>query len=102
MMKDIAALIQKGLPPDTLLLDVRTREEFEAGHLPGAHCIPHTLLESRLEELRTFKSMIIYCRVGGRAQFAASVLEDAEFENIYVATRDGFLSWETQGFPIER
>jgi rhodanese-related sulfurtransferase/DNA-binding MarR family transcriptional regulator len=44
------------------LLDVRPREEFDAGHLPGAHSLPLRELEERLAELPRDKTIIAYCR----------------------------------------
>lgn len=44
------------------LLDVRPREEFEAGHLPGARSVPLRELEERLAELPRDKTIIAYCR----------------------------------------
>ncbi len=58
-----------------VLLDVRTRAEFHAGHLPGAVNIPVDELHGRAHELRARSAaVVVYCRSGGRSATAASVL----------------------------
>jgi rhodanese-related sulfurtransferase len=47
---------------DLLLLDVRPREEYEAGHLPQAISLPYDELEKRLAELPAGKTIVAYCR----------------------------------------
>ncbi len=47
---------------DVLFLDVRPREEYEAGHLPGAWHVPIEELEQRLEELPRDRLIVTYCR----------------------------------------
>jgi rhodanese-related sulfurtransferase/predicted transcriptional regulator len=47
---------------DAILIDVRPREEYEAGHIEGAHSIPIEELEGRLEELPGDREIVAYCR----------------------------------------
>jgi rhodanese-related sulfurtransferase len=47
---------------DVVLVDVRSREEFEAGHIDGARSIPIDELEQHLAELPTDREVIAYCR----------------------------------------
>lgn len=69
---------------DLLILDVRTPEEFQAGHIPGAVNIPHTALPHRLEELRPYrdKEVVVYCETGVRARIAEQVLQQAGFTQV--------------------
>jgi rhodanese-related sulfurtransferase len=70
------ALVANG----ALLLDVRTREEFASGHVPGATNIPVQELGARLGELKPAKqTIVVYCRSGGRSASAASVLRQAGY-----------------------
>jgi len=57
-----------------VLLDVRTREEFMAGHVEGALNIPVQELASRLNEVRKGKGVVVYCRSGGRSATATQIL----------------------------
>lgn len=56
------------------LLDVRTPEEFAAGHVEGAVNIPVQDLEQRLEEVPTDKPVVVYCQSGRRSAKAAEIL----------------------------
>lgn len=70
---------------DYILLDVRTQEEYDAGHLEGAILIPHDELAGRAaKELQNPNAMIlIYCRSGNRSEQAANILKDLEYCNVY-------------------
>lgn len=63
-----------------LLLDVRTPEEFNAGHIPGARNIPVQELQSRLGELEKWRSVVVYCRSGARSATAKALLTKAGHE----------------------
>lgn len=70
--QDIPALLAD---PDTAVLDVRTREEWDAGHVEGAALLPVDELRSRLGELDKTKTYAIYCGVGYRAYVACLILK---------------------------
>lgn len=59
------------------LLDVRTPQEFAAGHIPGAVNVPIDELRSRLNELPTNRSIATYCQVGQRGYLATRILRQA-------------------------
>lgn len=82
-----------------IVLDVRTPEEFAAGHVPGAVLIPYDQLPARLGELDRSRWVLVYCKSGRRAGIAEGVLEDAGFE---VRQIDGsWLRWQAESRPIE-
>ena len=58
-----------------LVLDVRTQEEFAAGHVPGAVLIPVQELQQRVGELPADKPILIVCRTGRRAAGAYTLLQ---------------------------
>lgn len=67
------------------VLDVRTRAEFEAGHLPGAVNIPYTRLKVRLEELPAEpRPLYIHCGSGKRAALASAFLQSLGHSVIHV------------------
>ena len=72
-MEEAAELIGK---EGTVLLDVRTEEEFRAGHIPGAICIPNeTIGKTAPPELPDKdQTVYIYCRSGNRSKQAAEKL----------------------------
>lgn len=65
---------------DCILLDVRTEEEFENGHIEGAVNIPVDSLRSRLNELDKEKLVIVYCKVGIRGYIAERILKQNGFK----------------------
>ncbi|MFZ7101612.1 MAG: DsrE/DsrF/DrsH-like family protein [Peptococcaceae bacterium] len=66
----------------SMLLDVRTKEEFDLGSLKGAVNIPLDELRSRLMEIPRDKEVIIYCQVGLRGYLAYRILVQKGFKNI--------------------
>lgn len=59
-----------------MILDVRSFEEYDQGHVSGAINIPHNELENHIEELGIDKSqeLVVYCRSGRRAAIAENIL----------------------------
>ena len=67
-----------------IILDVRTQEEFDQGHIPGAILIPNTRIEFDAEEILTDMDQLIlvYCRSGRRSKQAAEILVEMGYTNI--------------------
>jgi rhodanese-related sulfurtransferase len=61
------------------VVDVRTPQEFSAGHIPGAVSIPVDELRSRLEEIPRGREIVAYCQVGQRGYLATRILRQAGF-----------------------
>lgn len=86
-----------------LVLDVRTPEEWAAGHVPGALNVPHQDLPARLQEFEDFREreVVVYCERGGRASVAEAALREAGFRD--VRQLEGNMSgWRARGLPVER
>ncbi|MDR3072946.1 MAG: FAD-dependent oxidoreductase, partial [Clostridiales Family XIII bacterium] len=82
-------------PEKELILDVRTRGEFEAGHITGAKLMPVDDLRDILSDLPEDKTAPIhlYCRVGIRGYIAARILRQNGYTNIHNLS-GGWLTWE--------
>ena len=67
-----------------IILDVRTQEEYDQGHIPGAIVISHDEIEEKAEEVLTDKKQLIlvYCRSGRRSKLAAEALVELGYTNI--------------------
>ncbi|HEY9035416.1 MAG TPA: cyclic nucleotide-binding domain-containing protein [Pseudomonadales bacterium] len=76
-----------------LWVDVRTQDEFEAGHVPGAFHLPLGLLRLKLRLLDPNRSCIVYCNSGRRSAIAEHLLREAGFAQV-AALKNGF-----EGFP---
>ena len=70
---------------DILLLDIRTKEEFEEQSIPKAINIPLSTLLFNISEIEEYKykSVIVYCRSGHRSITACSLLSMEGFEKLY-------------------
>jgi phage shock protein E len=88
---------------DLVVLDVRTPEEFAAGHVPGAVNVPHDQVGARLGELDKFrdKDVVVYCRSGRRSGLALSVLEQAGFKRLGHLEGD-MNAWSAAGRPTAK
>ncbi len=76
---------------DTLFLDVRTREEFTFGAIPGAVNIPLDELRGRIDELPHDKDIYIYCAIGLRGYLALKILMGHGFNRVR-----NLLAWRLQ------
>ena len=82
------------------VVDVRTRSEWEAGHLPGVDNIPYGELLDRLDELPKHRPLVLHCQTGSRSAIAASVLEAAGMTNVS-SLDGGYERWAAAGMPVE-
>ena len=69
---------------DYVILDVRTQEEFDAGHIPGAILIPNTEIADRAEQELPNKDqlLLVYCRSGNRSKQASQILVELGYTDI--------------------
>ena len=67
-----------------IILDTRTQEEYDQGHIPGAIVISHDEVLEKAESILTDKDQLIlvYCRSGRRSKLAAQDLVDLGYTNI--------------------
>lgn len=87
----------------TVLLDVRTPEEFALGRVPGAVNVPLGDLSRRLSEFTAHKDaeIVVYCEAGMRAGHAVGLMSQAGFNQL--RTMDGHMrGWRQSGLPVER
>lgn len=82
------------------LVDVRTPEEFSGGYIPGAININLQELQQKLSRIPKDKPVIVYCRSGNRSAFAANILKQAGYTEVY--DLGGIIDWARQGLPITR
>jgi len=83
---------------DVHLLDVREKEEYREGHLPGAVSVPRGFLEMQIEEKVPDRDaeIIAYCQGGTRSLIAAKILKDMGYRNV-VSMSGGFGAWKGAG-----
>jgi len=87
---------------DFKILDVRTKEEYDAGHIKGSIFLAIEDVENEIENLIPDKNAKIYivCRSGGRSAMAQSILKEKGYTNTKNIV-GGMLEWQEKGLPIE-
>ena len=81
------------------VVDVRTRAEWEAGHIPGVPNIPASEIAARIGELPDTRPLVVHCQGGTRSTIAASLL-DAHGLTDVMDLPGGFAEWEGEGLPV--
>lgn len=81
------------------LIDVRTPEEYEAGHLQGATNIDFfsDSFREEIEKLDKHKPVLVYCKSGGRSSKSAAIFKELGFTKIY-NMEGGIISWSEAGY----
>lgn len=69
--------------PETVVIDVRTKEEYQGGHINQSLHIPVDELRGRLNEVPKGKTIYIYCKIGLRGYVATRILMQHGFEAVY-------------------
>jgi rhodanese-related sulfurtransferase len=94
--RELAARIAAGEP--IYLLDVRTREEFEAVKLPDAHLFTQELMQEILGNGSRQNLLVIYDHTGARSMDAAAYFQGHDFENVK-SLRGGIDAWSAEVDP---
>ena len=82
-----------------LLVDVREREEWQAGHVAGATHIPLGTLPGAASSLPKDREMLVICRTGNRSAKAQAKLAQAGFTQVTNVT-GGMTAWAEHDLPI--
>ena len=86
-----------------MLLDVREKDEYRAGFIPGAISLPRGFLEIQVEQKLPDKNakIVAYCAGGTRSALAAATLAELGYTNVETAN-PGFVRWKDLGYPQEK
>lgn len=97
--EELAERVRRG---EVMILDVRPREEYLAGHIPGAVSIPLNDLERRVNELPPDRQVVAYCRgpYCVLAVEAVAVLKGYGIDAIRMS--EGVIEWAEAGLPVAR
>jgi rhodanese-related sulfurtransferase len=89
---DIESWINK-INDDVIILDIRTKDEFESGTIPNSINIDFfTEIEEKLKTLDKSKTYLTFCRSGGRSSVNLNNMREKGFENVY-DLQGGILNW---------
>lgn len=67
---------------NAVLLDVRTRQEYMQGHIPGSINLPLQQIEDAEDEIEKDAKLFVYCLSGGRSSQATEMLRDMGFADV--------------------
>ena len=86
-----------------VVLDVRTKKEFNAGHIPGAKNLDVNSpnFEKELSKLDKSKVYLVHCATGRRSLAACEKMQQAGF-NALIEMPEGFRGWEKAGKPVKK
>ena len=84
-----------------VVVDVRDKKEFDAGHIVDAINIPFSALDTRLDELKKFRErpIVVTCKMGQHAGAAGKILHGAGFKQIKRLS-GGIGTWKADGMPL--
>ena len=87
--------------PGATVIDVRTPEEFAAGHIEGAvnYNVEGPDFAAQIGDLDPAGTYAVYCRSGNRSQVAVSAMSQAGINGIY-ELESGIVGWEEAGRPV--
>ena len=97
---EAAKIIAEG---KTVVVDVRTSDEFKDGHIQGAKNIDifSNGFEAEVAKLDKSKPTLVHCQSGGRSTRALKTFEKLGFKNL-IHLDDGFGGWEAAGKPVQK
>lgn len=84
---------------DIFILDVRTKEEYDTGHIKGSILIPLQEIEKRYNEIPRDRKILVYCKTGHRSTQASEILVKNGFKQIY-NMKGGITEWTKAGYEI--
>lgn len=86
---------------NAVIVDIRTKKEWDTGYITGSKHIPYAELKNRMTELDKYKTrpIIIVCNLGQTAGSASKLLKAAGFENA-MRLQGGMTEWKGQNLPI--
>lgn len=83
-----------------LCVDLRTEDEHNFSHIPGAINIPLDQLQNHLSELKGYDKVILQCTSGARSEFACNVLP-TNIKCNTLSLEGGITKWESEGFDVK-
>ena len=91
---------QKGT---NVVLDVRTKKEYQEGHIPGSVLIDFNSpdFDKEIAKLDKSKTYLVHCAAGGRSAKACKKMESMNFQSLY-NLEGGMGAWQKQGKPVEK
>jgi len=86
---------------DAVVVDIRDKKEFDAGHIVDSINIPLAKLKQRVSELKKHKDkpVLVVCKLGQHSGDAAKTLEEAGHSEV-IRLSGGVTEWKSQSYPL--
>ena len=86
---------------NAILVDLRTKEDYDAGHIMSALNYPHQDFENQMHELDRYKErpIILVCDMGRNSANIGEKLKKADFKNIF-RLNGGMMTWTQENLPV--
>ncbi|MEW6702792.1 MAG: metalloregulator ArsR/SmtB family transcription factor [Bacteroidota bacterium] len=97
----IEELWQRLQNDEVTLIDVRPKEEFESGHIPGALSIPLSELKNKLVQIPTGKDVVAYCRGPYCVLAAEAIALLKKYGYKSLRFKEDIYNWKEAGLPVE-
>ena len=100
-----AEFMEKIKEPTVVVIDVRTKREYEKGHIEGAINHPHKLIlkESSILDQYVGKDIIFHCHTGVRAKIVTDYVRGSKIEEARLFHLKGdYRAWRARGLPIKK
>lgn len=89
---------------DALLIDLRSKADYDKGHILGAENIPAANLDEQIEKLKQKadnKPVVLYCGNGMESQRTGRKLQQSGFDQLYLL-KGGFPAWREANLPVTK
>jgi phage shock protein E len=93
--------VVENMGDNNLILDVRSSEEYSAGHIKGSQNTPHEEVSGISSDLSSYNKVYVHCKMGGRAKIASEALISAGLDNIVCVGNGGMERWKDMGWPVK-
>lgn len=102
-LEELKARLEDKSRPAPVLVDVREKDEYRAGFIPGALHLPRGFLEMQAEQKLPNKEaeIVVYCAGGTRSAFAAKSLAELGYVNV-TSANPGFVRWKDLKYPVDQ
>ncbi len=97
---ELIQLMKNPTTSNVVVLDVRTKKEFDQGHIEGAVNMSHDLISANIDKLSQFKDklVVVHCRSGRRAVSAENILSENGFNQLRHLSGD-MKGWQAADLP---
>jgi len=88
------------LPDGAAIVDIRSPDDFEAGHVPDSRNLPFATVADHADELKQYSRVYFYCYGGQGSKATVVKLEQMGLDNVCCVSKGGMSDWQAAGYPV--